>query len=354
MNVAFKHLEAKLRFGELTIGQWAGGRRRAAVRARVRAVPEPGRRAVGHGPRRLPRRGAGQRGVLCQPQRVRPRGAAAPPRCARRRQPGALPARRRRDGARLPARWPTTSAAPVRSPAATSSIWRRCGTDRDAHGARDARRRDELPEAGDLLAVEAIDRTGLRGHRRGRVRARAARHAGQPADPLRRATARRSRPASGACSAGCGPGSRCSSTSTRARSGSTRRAGRGARARSRRPPGRRRRATRPARDATALSRWRLYAALEQSLRLHGDAQAAVELARLRRSIPFLPRRRGARAAAAAAARRGAAGARPRRASARGAREPGARRRAARGARGARAAGAPAQRRRGVRGCCGSA
>ena len=24
MNVAFKHLEAKLRFGELSIGQWAG------------------------------------------------------------------------------------------------------------------------------------------------------------------------------------------------------------------------------------------------------------------------------------------------------------------------------------------
>ena len=23
MNVAFKHLEAKLRFGELTVGQWA-------------------------------------------------------------------------------------------------------------------------------------------------------------------------------------------------------------------------------------------------------------------------------------------------------------------------------------------
>ena len=34
MNVAFKHLEAKLRFGELTIGQWAAVARRRAVRAR--------------------------------------------------------------------------------------------------------------------------------------------------------------------------------------------------------------------------------------------------------------------------------------------------------------------------------
>ncbi len=24
MNVAFKHLEAKLRFGDLSVGQWAG------------------------------------------------------------------------------------------------------------------------------------------------------------------------------------------------------------------------------------------------------------------------------------------------------------------------------------------
>ena len=33
MNVAFKHLEAKLRFGDLSIGQWAGDPRRAPVRA---------------------------------------------------------------------------------------------------------------------------------------------------------------------------------------------------------------------------------------------------------------------------------------------------------------------------------
>ncbi len=47
MNVAFKHLEAKLRFGELSIGQWAavlGGVLFAVVFARV---PEPGRRLGG-------------------------------------------------------------------------------------------------------------------------------------------------------------------------------------------------------------------------------------------------------------------------------------------------------------------
>ena len=52
--------------------------------------------------------------------------------------------------------------------------------------------------------------------------------------------------------------------------------------------------TRPARDEMAVSRWRLYAALEQSLRLHGEAQAAVALAAYV-VIPVLPRRRGARA-----------------------------------------------------------
>ena len=52
--------------------------------------------------------------------------------------------------------------------------------------------------------------------------------------------------------------------------------------------------TRPARDDMAVSRWRLYAALEQSLRLHGEAQAAIALAAYA-VIPSLPRRRGARA-----------------------------------------------------------
>ncbi len=51
----------------------------------------------------------------------------------------------------------------------------------------------------------------------------------------------------------------------------------------------------PARDALALSRWRLYAALEESLRLHADAQAAVEINHYL-VVPFLPRQHAARAA----------------------------------------------------------
>ena len=76
MNVAFKHLEAKLRFGELSIGQWAailGGVLFALVFAQYLS-PVGGLAAVDH--RRLPRRDPGQRGVLGQPERVRPVGAA--------------------------------------------------------------------------------------------------------------------------------------------------------------------------------------------------------------------------------------------------------------------------------------
>ena len=51
----------------------------------------------------------------------------------------------------------------------------------------------------------------------------------------------------------------------------------------------------PARDPLALSRWRLYAALEESLGLHADAQAAVEINHYL-VVPFLPRQHAARAA----------------------------------------------------------
>ncbi|MGN6167991.1 MAG: hypothetical protein ACTHQQ_07435, partial [Solirubrobacteraceae bacterium] len=51
----------------------------------------------------------------------------------------------------------------------------------------------------------------------------------------------------------------------------------------------------PARDPLALSRWRLYAALEESLRLHADAQAAVEINHYL-VVPFLPRQHAARGA----------------------------------------------------------
>ncbi len=52
-----------------------------------------------------------------------------------------------------------------------------------------------------------------------------------------------------------------------------------------------------ARDALALSRWRLHAALEESLRLHADSQAAVEVNHYL-VVPFLPRQHVARAALA--------------------------------------------------------
>jgi adenylylsulfate kinase-like enzyme len=50
-----------------------------------------------------------------------------------------------------------------------------------------------------------------------------------------------------------------------------------------------------ARDALSLSRWRLYAALEESLRLHADSQAVVEVSH-HLVVPFLPRQHVARAA----------------------------------------------------------
>ena len=52
---------------------------------------------------------------------------------------------------------------------------------------------------------------------------------------------------------------------------------------------------RGARDPLALSRWRLHAALEESLRLHADSQAAVEVTHYV-VVPFLARQHVARAA----------------------------------------------------------
>ena len=57
------------------------------------------------------------------------------------------------------------------------------------------------------------------------------------------------------------------------------------------------RGDRGARDRLALSRWRLHAALEESLRLHADSQAAVEVNHYL-VVPFLPRQHIARAALA--------------------------------------------------------
>lgn len=53
-------------------------------------------------------------------------------------------------------------------------------------------------------------------------------------------------------------------------------------------------ATRPARDELALSRWRLYAAMEESLRQHADHQAAMQMSAYV-VIPYVPGRYSARA-----------------------------------------------------------
>ena len=55
-------------------------------------------------------------------------------------------------------------------------------------------------------------------------------------------------------------------------------------------------------DPTALAQWRLYAAMEESLRLHADRQAAVQVS-CYVVVPFLPRQTVARAALAWARRR---------------------------------------------------
>jgi hypothetical protein len=53
----------------------------------------------------------------------------------------------------------------------------------------------------------------------------------------------------------------------------------------------------PPRDRTALAQWRLYAALEESLKLHADEQAAVQVSAYV-VVPFVPRDSAARAALA--------------------------------------------------------
>ena len=58
---------------------------------------------------------------------------------------------------------------------------------------------------------------------------------------------------------------------------------------------------RPARDATALAQWRLYAGLQESIRLHADEQAAVRVCGYV-VVPFVPRQSVARAALAWARR----------------------------------------------------
>jgi hypothetical protein len=160
-------------------------------------------------------------------------------------------------------------------------------------------KRDELPEAGDLLPVEAIDRTGLivtsegafvrifkvgppnpllmSGEERAKTAAAFQRLVAQPKADETLQVYVDARPVNlsellAACrrevEASAGPAPT---------------------------------AERRARDQLALSQWRLYAALEESLRLHSDEQAAVQVS-YHVVVPFVLRQATARAALAWAKR----------------------------------------------------
>ena len=286
VNAAPAHLEAKLRFWEFTVGQIAAAVRRVLCRLRVGVVPEPVRRAVA-------RRSAAPTSPACpvaagvrgQPDRVRPVG----PVC------GAIARWRRLDGRYLPGAgqrprgYVAHRATPARAGARSAArgrldldaLWERRMTRRRATSARAtggderaARGERTLPQAGELLAVEAIDRTGLIVTSEGAFVRIFAGHAAQPADHVRRGARddRRGLPAAAR------PAARRTDAAVlhRRAPGQPRRELLAdvprARCEAARAGARR---ERPARDAMALSRWRLYAALEESLRLHADEQAAV-------------------------------------------------------------------------------
>jgi hypothetical protein len=158
-----------------------------------------------------------------------------------------------------------------------------------------------LPEAGDLLAVEAIDRTGLTITTEGAF-VRLLRVT--PPNPLILSHADRQTVAAGFCHllARLRPEQslqfyidarpvRLADVLIDAR--------RDVRATAGPPPD----GEAAPREETALSRWRLYAAMEESLSQHADEQAAVEL-NAYVVIPYLPRRQVARATVASLRRRG--------------------------------------------------
>ena len=152
-------------------------------------------------------------------------------------------------------------------------------------------KRDELPEAGELLGVEAIDRTGLVVTREGAfVRVL---HVA-PVNPLLMSGDERDKAATtlqrlisqlqdGERIQVVVEGRPVNLDELLAECRREVEACAGA------PPSR----DTGARDALALSRWRLHAALEESLRLHADSQAAVEVNHYL-VVPFLPRQHVAR------------------------------------------------------------
>ena len=151
---------------------------------------------------------------------------------------------------------------------------------------------DKLPETGDLLAVEAIDRSGLLVTSEGAL-VRILRVT--PPNPLILSSTDREQLAASFCHLV----SRLRPQQTlqfyvEARPVDLERLLTLARtevaAWSGEPPAGRQ----PARDELALSRWRLYAAMEESLRLHADHQAALQF-NAYVVVPFVPRTRSAHA-----------------------------------------------------------
>jgi hypothetical protein len=158
-----------------------------------------------------------------------------------------------------------------------------------------ARTLEEFPEAGDLAAVEAIDRTGLLVTTEGAF-VRVLRVT--PPNPLILSAEDRQAVAAGFCHliGRLRPEQSvqfCVDARPVRLEDLLADARREVEAVAGPPPNR----DRAARDATALSRWRLYAAMEESLSQHADEQAAVELSAYV-VIPYLPRQHVAHAALA--------------------------------------------------------
>ncbi len=339
MNAAFKHLEAKLRFADLSIGQWAsvlGGVLFAFVFAEyLSPIGGMGGVIIGVYLGAIPASAA----FFASLSEFDLWGLV-----------GAAVRWHRRDGRHVPGAGESALgyALLADEPRRVAVGGVRSGSG-GVVGVKETAARP-----GELLAIEAIDQHRPGGHQRGRVRAHPARDAAEPADPLAGTIARRSPRVLPPRRRGCARASRCSSTSRRGRcdldeilAGARREVAAWA--------GPAPTSGRPARDALALSRWRLQAAMEESLRLHADDQAAVDF-NAYVVVPHVPRQRDARAALAEL-RRGGAGARAararrRRAPARGAREPRARRHAARGARRALAAHDRSSTARRWSRCCG--
>ena len=168
------------------------------------------------------------------------------------------------------------------------------------HAVSVAKGEQEMPEAGELLAVEAIDRTGLIVTSEGAFVRIFRVVPPEPAADVRARAGQDDRDVSAA--GGPAEGRRVAAVLRRRAAGEPRGAARRLPARG--AGERRARASSRARRRAielALAQWRLYAAMEESLRLHADAQAAVQVS-CYVVVPLLPRQNVARAALAWARR----------------------------------------------------